>query len=202
MEQRKAAFHLEQLESRLLLSASPLLPSSAAVAGFQLESPVAVQGLQAGEHVSIDSSASFSYNPAANLSGLFSASASEAGPVTAPVTGPARLLIHAGCPAGPKRRFRNHHRIVEHRLDGKSGSCSVAFQFAIEHNGSTHRDIERCSASACFGAANIELLCRARRKRPDTPAQHEQPERSGSSLTRGLTRLSRADRSARYPAST
>ena len=90
MEQRKAAFHLEQLEPRLLLSASPLLPPVAALGGFQLESPVAVQGLQAGEHASIDSAASFSYNPAANVSNLFPVSASGAAvPATAPATGAA-----------------------------------------------------------------------------------------------------------------
>lgn len=89
MKRSKSDFQLEQLEPRLLLSASPLLPQAMTAAAFQSESPVAVQGLEAGQQASIDLHTSFTYNPAANVSDLFArgpaeGSAAQAAPPAAP----------------------------------------------------------------------------------------------------------------------
>ena len=89
MKRSKSDFQLEQLEPRLLLSASPLLPQAMTAAAFQSESPVAVQGLEAGQQASIDLHTSFTYNPAANVSDLFArgpaeGAAAQAAPPAAP----------------------------------------------------------------------------------------------------------------------
>ena len=94
MRRSKSDFQLEQLEPRLLLSASPLLPQAMTAAAFQSESPVAVQGLEAGQQVTIDLHASFTYNPAANVSDLFAppgGASAQAAASSAPAGGAATV---------------------------------------------------------------------------------------------------------------
>ena len=88
--QRKSEYDLEPLEPRLLLSASPLLPQAAALASAQPETQIAVQSVETGQQASFDMQASFTYNPAANLSELLpTVGAGSSGTPNAPAA-PAR----------------------------------------------------------------------------------------------------------------